>query len=71
MVVTDVTDAFFAILVKAVDKVAEEYKKPLSLGLAIIMQKKKKKRSIHYYANVVAVLWYMQRHSVMKSYVNI
>ncbi|EEX49764.1 HTH-type transcriptional regulator GalR [Pasteurella multocida] len=33
VVVTDVTDPFFAILVKAVDKVAEEYKKTILIGI--------------------------------------
>ncbi|WP_101775431.1 substrate-binding domain-containing protein [Pasteurella oralis] len=33
VVVTDVTDSFFAILVKAVDKVAEEYKKTILIGI--------------------------------------
>ena len=33
VVVTDVTDAFFAILVKAVDKVAEEHQKTILIGI--------------------------------------
>ena len=33
VVVTDVTDAFFAILVKAVDKVADEYQKTILIGI--------------------------------------
>ena len=33
VVVTDVTDPFFAILVKAVDKVAEEHHKTILIGI--------------------------------------
>ncbi|WP_411834453.1 substrate-binding domain-containing protein [Pasteurella multocida] len=42
VVVTDVTDAFFAILVKAVDKVAEEYKKTIIIGIGYHNAEKEK-----------------------------
>ncbi|OOF67575.1 substrate-binding domain-containing protein [Rodentibacter caecimuris] len=43
VVVTDVTDAFFAILVKAVDKVAESYKKNILIGIGYHNADKEKK----------------------------
>lgn len=42
VVVTDVTDAFFAILVKAVNKVAEEYKKTIIIGIGYHNAEKEK-----------------------------
>lgn len=65
VVVTDVTDAFFAILVKAVDKVAEAHQKRFLSVLVIIMRKKSGKQLIPYYVSVVVLLLYILKPYLM------